>query len=402
MSKEIKNLEAQILASFVVYPQEIDEFLQIAPLKCFSSKAREILHLIMALNDEKILNENNLSLRAKDELKQSELFLQTLATLPSSNIKSLAPLLKKSYQINLQEQIALKMQNASANNAVLDLEILSKEMELESNEFKNLNEWRHYYETQPPLPFYSCGISFLDSCVNGGFRVGQLILISGDPEAGKTRLGVQILENISKKFKVCFFCFEFTIQDYLQSLQKSKKQLNAENMILINDGFDIHELLSNIKALYKKGVRVFFIDSQMRISSNEGSNMEEKESFKFSSLAKLAHTLGLLIFLVIQNSKEDRENPMGSKKGGHEANIIMRIERIKPEKGDYTQKLNEFDENTRLFLVKKNKQTGKHFKEKVHFNTQDLRFYELLNEVENVEFEISQKELQKAVENDPF
>lgn len=400
--KEMMNLEAQILASFVVYPQEIDEFLQVAPLKCFSSKGREILHLILSLNDEKILNESTLSLKAKTELKGTELFLQTLASLPNSNVLSLAPLLKKQYQIQMQEQIALKMQNASANKAVLDLEILSKEMELEANEFKNLSQWQHYYENQPPLPFYSCGISFLDSCVNGGFRVGQLVLISGDPEAGKTRLGVQILENISKKFKVCFFCFEFTIQDYLQSLEKCKKQLRAENMILINDGFDIHEVIANIKALYKKGVRVFFIDSQMRISSFEGSNMEEKESFKFSSLAKLAHSLGLLIFLVIQNSKEDRENPMGSKKGGHEANIIIRIERIKPDKNDYAQKLNEFDENARLFLVKKNKQTGKHFKEKVHFNTQDLRFYALSNEPERVEFEISQKELEKAVQDDIF
>ena len=53
--------------------------------------------------------------------------------------------------------------------------------------------------------------------------------------------------------------------------------------------------------------------------------MEEEESLKFSTLAKLAHQYELLIFLIIQTAKGDRDNPMGSKKGTHEASVILRI-----------------------------------------------------------------------------
>ena len=105
--------------------------------------------------------------------------------------------------------------------------------------------------------------------------------------------------------------------------------------------------------------------------------MEEEETMKFSTLARLCHSLNILIILVIQNAKGDKENPMGSKKGGHEASIIIRIERVAPKKDDLTQAGNLYDENARLIMVQKNKQTGKHFKEKVFFNTHSLKFYSL-------------------------
>lgn len=101
--------------------------------------------------------------------------------------------------------------------------------------------------------------------------------------------------------------------------------------------------------------------------------------------------------ILIKNAKGDKENPMGSKKGGHEANIIIRIERVAPKKDDLAQAGNLYDEKSRLIIVQKNKQTGKHFKEKVFFNTMTLKFYPLdKNEkpIYQVDFDEVQKELE--------
>lgn len=164
------------------------------------------------------------------------------------------------------------------------------------------------------------------------------------------------------------------------------------NFYLINEGYDIAEVANNIRQLYKEGVKFFLIDSQMRLSAPQGRNMEEEETSKFSTLAKLCHSLGIVVFLIIQTSKSDRDNPTGSKKGGHEASIIFRLERIKPEKDDLMQKGNEYDENARMFFIRKNKQTGKHPKEKILFDTNTLRFKKNKQETQVI-YEVSQEEI---------
>lgn len=98
--------------------------------------------------------------------------------------------------------------------------------------------------------------------------------------------------------------------------------------------------------------------------------MEEEESLKFSTLARLCHSLGILVFLIVQTSKGDRDNPMGSKKGGHESSITIRIEHDKPK----NESVREFSEDSRIVILKKNKQTGKHYKERVNFNSELGKF----------------------------
>ena len=49
---------------------------------------------------------------------------------------------------------------------------------------------------------------------------------------------------------------------------------------------------------------------------------------------------------------------------------------MKPKGDDIDQKGAEYDENARIFKVKKNKQTGKHYKDRILFDKERLRFYE--------------------------
>lgn len=364
----LESLEQEILLSMVHYKEDIDEFLGITPRQVFSKKGSAILEKILTLQSKKALSTHSLMNALTQEQQGDEYVLELFSKTPNSSFVNLAQELITAYKLKMQKVNGLKMIKASDNNTLLDLTMLEKAVE--SNEYKNLAQWINYYATRPEQPKFKSKISFLDSVFDGGLEVAQLVLISGDPEAGKTTLGLQILENISHYAKVGFFSFEFTIEQYIRAKQSERKPPNLENMYIINEGYELYTIAQNIKNLYRQGVKVFLIDSQMRITSPNGRNMEEEESLKFSLLAKLCHSMGILVFLIVQTSKSDRDNPMGSKKGGHEASVIIRIEHCKAE----IEALREFSENSRMVILKKNKQTGKHFKEKVAFNPQTRKF----------------------------
>lgn len=364
----LESLEQEILLSMVHYKEDIDEFLAKTPRQVFSKKGGIILDKILALQSKKALSTHSLMNALTQEQQGDEYVLELFSKTPNSSFVNLTQELIAAYKLKMQKVNGLKMIKASDNNTLLDLSMLDKAVE--SNEYKNLAQWIDYYATRPEQPKFKTKISFLDSVFDGGIEVAQLVLISGDPEAGKTTLGLQILENISHYAKVGFFSFEFTIEQYIRAKKAERKPPNLENMYIINEGYELYTIAQNIKNLYRQGVKVFLIDSQMRITSPNGRNMEEEESLKFSLLAKLCHSMGILVFLIVQTSKSDRDNPMGSKKGGHEASVIIRIEHCKAE----IEALREFSENSRMVILKKNKQTGKHFKEKVAFNPQTRKF----------------------------
>lgn len=384
----LESLEQEILLSMVHYKEDIDEFLGKTPRQVFSKKGSIILDKILALQSKKALSTHSLLNALTTEQQGDEYVLELFSKTPNSSFVNLSQELITAYKLKMQKENGLKMIKASDNNTLLDLSMLEKAVE--SNEYKNLVQWIDYYSTRPEQPKFKTKVSFLDSVFDGGIEVAQLVLISGDPEAGKTTLGLQMLENISHYAKVGFFSFEFTIEQYIRAKQAERKPPNLENMYIINEGYELYTIAQNIKNLYRQGVKVFLIDSQMRITSPQGRNMEEEESLKFSLLAKLCHSMGILVFLIVQTSKSDRDNPMGSKKGGHEASVIIRIEHCKAE----IEALREFSENSRMVILKKNKQTGKHFKEKVAFNPQTRKFSSFESEAEFVE----EVEMEKIVE----
>lgn len=375
----LESLEQEILLSMVHYKEDIDEFLAITPRQVFSQKGSVILEKILTLQGKKALSTHSLMNALTTEQQSDEYVLELFSKAPNSSFVNLSQELITAYKLKMQKANGLKMIKASDNNTLLDLSMLDRAVE--SNEYKNLAQWIDYYATRPEQPKFKTKVGFLDSVFDGGIEVAQLILISGDPEAGKTTLGLQVLENISHYAKVGFFSFEFTIEQYIRAKQAERKPPNLDNMYIINEGYELYTIAQNIKNLYRQGVKVFLIDSQMRITSPNGRNMEEEESLKFSLLAKLCHSLGILVFLIVQTSKSDRDNPMGSKKGGHEASIIIRIEHCKPE----IEALREFSENSRMLILKKNKQTGKHFKEKVAFDPNTRKFASIENRGEIVE-----------------
>lgn len=235
----------------------------------------------------------------------------------------------------------------------------------------------------PPRPIYQTGVSFIDDYLKGGLSCGQLILIMGDPEAGKTLLTTQILQNVSNGFPTLFFPFEFTVRDYIENNIKRKKVFNKKNLYIVDEGYDISDVSREIKIMAKKGVKFIVIDSQMRVENSENrGTAEQGESEKFSKLAKLSHSLDLVILFIAQQGKQDTvggvHSPMGSKKGGHEANQIWYIHKLKPKYEDGSDI--DINANKRLFEVSKNKQNGRHFKTDISLNPVTLEFSRKYNQ----------------------
>ena len=83
-----------------------------------------------------------------------------------------------------------------------------------SDDFTSFADLRKIYADSKPLAKISTGIPFLDAKMNGGIEEGQFVLLFGDPEAGKTMLGTQILRNVAKNFNCIFFPFEFSSRSF--------------------------------------------------------------------------------------------------------------------------------------------------------------------------------------------
>lgn len=361
--------EQHILISMVYYPYDIDAFMDKVNVHIFSKEAKEIFKHILHLKDSGVLNIDILYSSLPDGLKNSVYCKELLLCTPNSNYLNMVDIFKDEYLLNKQKETAKNMLEANKSGVVLSLDDYQNSKDLLPTAFLTLKEWREYYKNLPIKKIYPTNIPFIDNCFKGGFTLGQLMLILGDPEAGKTMLSLQILENLSLHCKTCFFCFEFTIDDYLYRRANSHF-VNAENMIIINDDYELSEVAENIKKLAKKHIRFFLIDSQLRLTNSlNNTNPELSESEKFSVLAKLCHSLNVFIIFICQSSKTDRVNPIGSKRGAHEASIIIRL--VKKDNSD-----------EREIIILKNKQTGNHYKDTLTFNKSELRFYEKEDESE--------------------
>lgn len=387
-------MQALILRSLLEYPSEFSEFENAFNKRLFEKPYSDFLSIIYKL--DKVSFASFKAALSEAQLKSEEFARMEKATPEVDFIEYEKPL-KKSFMLKEQERLSELLKNASANKELINLEALQSDYsDIFTTSFLNFLEWEERFKNKDEQEKIKSGVSFLDHALDGGFEPAQLVLISGDPEMGKTSLCLQIIENISRLEKVAFFCFEFTVWDYIKK-KGNQNHFNKNNMIILNEGYNIFEMENNIRILAKKGIRVFFIDSQMRVENNtEGNNPEERETLKFSVLAKLCHKLDILVLLIVQTSKSDTDNPLGSKRASHEASIIMRLEKLEIDKKDYSHQNKAFHPTKRKFIMQKNKQTGRHFVEEIGFKPSNQSFYSLYENIKNpteVSFETIQKEL---------
>lgn len=280
---------------------------------------------------------------------------------------------------NLRNEI---LQNDSSTiNSILFNSIKSIEQindSMGTNEhIKSFAEWETYLkENDTNNVRYQIGLNCIDNALKGGIKLNQLILIAGDAESGKTSLGLQILHNLSKNHKTCYFSLEFSAKSYIERSNKIDKILLKENQItqdtynamrinrfLDTDTRELNRLELAIANLAKQGVKFFLIDSQMCIEVHDEKYEVEKQNKKFQVLHKLVQKYEIAIFLIVQYSKADKSSPYGSVIGQYVPSIILSIEK------------NEKDDDFEYIInIKKNKQEGVLGKNNVEFNRNTLMF----------------------------
>lgn len=310
-------------------------------------------------NKSQVVQLETIRLKIGDEAFESKEFRSILEADSYPNYLDLKSDFKTYLSLKMQEHLANELIRATRKSEIFDFDFLGKYIKLGSDRNgKYYYEWEEFFKSKPKIEKIHTGINFLDNISDGGFEVGQLILLSGDPEAGKTLLGIHYIINAQQKHKVTYFGFEFSVRKHIETLNSKGFNMNKENYFIDDLSCEINELVSQIRSLSKEGHKLFIIDSQMKIQAPiVGRTIEEAETAKFTILADLAKRLQVVIVLIIQNSKSDSYAPTGSRKGAHEAHIMIRIERIKNGELKHIKDYSERGKHRKV-LILKNKQTG--------------------------------------------
>ncbi len=378
-------MENLIMKSFLDYPKHIEDFLEDISIKSFTPFNQRIIKVLVDINHKnQVPRLETIKLRIGEKDFESEEFKRILEADSYPDYLNLKSDFKTYLCFQMQETLANKLKEATRKSEVFDYDFLSKYIHLDFNRNgKYYMEWEEFFNSKPKIEKLPTGIDFLDNISDGGFEVGQLILLSGDPEAGKTLLGIQYIINAQQQHKVTYFGFEFSVRKHIETLNSKGFKINKENYFIDDLSCEINDLVSQIRGLAKEGHKLFIIDSQMKIQAPiVGRTIEEVETIKFTTLAELAKRLQVIIILIIQNSKNDSYAPTGSRKGAHEAHVMIRIEKIKVGELKHIKDYNERGKHRKV-LILKNKQTG--LQGLQFFRIDDYRLFEISTNYKELE-----------------
>ncbi|MGN8502377.1 RAD55 family ATPase [Helicobacter pylori] len=370
-------MENLIMKSFLDYPEHIEDFLEDISIKSFTPFNQKLIKVLVGMNHRNQAPRLEvIKLRIGEKEFESQEFKRILEADSYPDYLNLKSDFKTHLCFQMQEHLANKLKEATRKSEVFDYDFLNKYINLGIvRNGKYFWEWEEYFKNKPPIEKIETGISYLDTITEGGIELGQIVLLSGDPEAGKTLLGVQFLMNAHQKHKVTYFGFEFSVRKHIETLKSKNFNIKADNYFIDDQSCELNDLIAQIRSLSKEGHKVFLIDSQMKVQAPiVGRTAEEVETSKFSTLGETARSLGVLIIFIVQNSKSDSYTPTGSRKGGHEAHLMIRIERLKRNE---LSGIKDFNERTkyRRIMILKNKQTGlSGFR---YVKNVDYRFFEM-------------------------
>ncbi|RKV61846.1 ATPase domain-containing protein [Helicobacter pylori] len=363
--------------SFINYPNDLEEFLEEIHITSFTLFNQKIIQALLEMkNKNQVVQLETIRLKIGDEAFESKEFSAILQADSYPNYLDLRSDFKTYLSLKMQEHLANELIKATRKSEIFDFDFLGKYIKLGSNRNGMYYwEWEEFFKSKLKIEKIHTGIDFLDNISDGGFEVGQLILLSGDPEAGKTLLGIQYITNAQQQHKVTYFGFEFSVRKHIETLNSKGFKINKENYFIDDISCEINDLASQIRGLAKEGHKLFIIDSQMKIQAPiVGRTIEEVETSKFTTLADLAKRLQVIIILIIQNSKNDSYAPTGSRKGAHEAHVMIRIEKIKSGELKHIKDYNERGKYRKV-LILKNKQTG--LQGIQFFRINDYRLFEI-------------------------
>ncbi|WP_163499769.1 DnaB-like helicase C-terminal domain-containing protein [Helicobacter suis] len=357
-------MENSITNSAFSFPQFLEEFLDGLKLEYFEPANAQLLQAVLKLyNEGKVINLDTLKLWLGEDFMTSPEVLKILESQIIPDYLNLKEDFKHYLFIKKQSWLSLQLARASRNGEIFNMELLNPYIQLEQNvKCLTLEDWLILYEQRPEIPKFSTGLEFLDTHLDGGFELGQLVLVGGDPEAGKTLLSVQIAEHMARFTKAAFYCYEFSVFKYIEVLKKRKVAFSLRDFFLDDEYPGFEEFIYHVKLLIKRGVKLFVIDSQQMIKHRlRGFSDEQAESEKFNVLQTMAKKYMILIILIVQNAKSESgkssPSPFGSIKGAFLAHVYLQLTRPKSHECKWADIKQRY--YIRKLTISKNKQTGR-------------------------------------------
>ncbi len=240
-------------------------------------------------------------------------------------------------------------------------------------------------------PFPS-GFSTLDDMFLGGFRDGQLIIISGLSGHGKTELSLQITKSYSEQaIPTLWLSFEMTLNELQWKFQNMG---GYEDLLCYVPKSNISD---NVKWLEDKIVeaitlfdtKIVFIDNLdfITIDKQEGDDKLTAQKRITGMLKKIAIEYEIIIFLNAHTTKleEGKEPRMQNLYGASEvyklADVVLFIHRLREEVRRGEQAL-EFTNESKI-IVDKNRLTGKLGSFRMYFKDNQFKLIDNIHKYDN-------------------
>lgn len=276
--------------------------------------------------------------------------------------------------MTLFEECRAMTENKSSDIVLQELgDFVDTEISEAVEEVKTYAEVKQDVLNMKPQPKYQVGVPAIDRLLDGGLELGQLIVLLGDPDAGKTMLMLQMLRTFADdskpNCKAGAFPFEFSKENFTRTLIENNRDelFNHDDMLLNDEALDIHQLKAAMITMIRRGAKFIGVDSQMMIedTTHKGS-LESFETQKFRMLMSIAKRYNVIVAVIAQRAKDSKKGEIfGSKLAGHIAHIIFDMTLPDPD-----------DKLHPTLKLHKNKQNGITNREiPLKFNRSQLRYY---------------------------
>lgn len=158
------------------------------------------------------------------------------------------------------------------------------------------------------------GFPELDNCMDGGFREGDVNVISGIPGEGKTTLARMFTLNFAAKgIPSMWFSHEMTMRELWDSFEKMGADTSLISYVPSILESNLNMMLSHIdKAIKEKGIKAVFIDTLGDVEKSREKGTIENYSTALKQICKqlrdFAVSRRIMVFEVAHCTKQTRSN----------------------------------------------------------------------------------------------
>lgn len=207
-------------------------------------------------------------------------------------------------------------------------------------------------------------IPAFDQRLGGGFDEGSFVIMTGEPEVGKTHISYSMIERASMDMMTGLVSLEFSKQDWIdrtRGLKCNGIEMNVANIATNFNSFDLSSLVGTLYRFASLGVKMTVVDSLMKIFNNGNFNSDtERVNDIGKTLDMVAKKTGMVIILLAQGSKEDN---IANRMGVLNSQILPHLPKV------FLRIVNENTiDGKRTVYWHKNKQAREAGKQTIYFN----------------------------------